>query len=43
MSQTATDELIQHFNNFALVKDKRNIFVGYKDFGEFVEKASNKV
>ena len=41
--QTATDELTQHFNNFALVKDKRNIFAGYKDFGEFVEKASNKV
>ena len=38
--QTATDELTQHFNNFALVKDKRNIFAGYKDFGEFVEKAN---
>ena len=34
--QTATDELIQHFKDFALVKDKRNIFAGYKDFGDYV-------
>lgn len=37
--QTATDELTQHFNNFALVKDKRNIFAGYKDFGDYVAKS----
>ena len=36
--QTATDELTQHFKDFALVKDKRNIFAGYKDFGDFVAK-----
>jgi AAA+ ATPase superfamily predicted ATPase len=36
--QTATNELTQHFNNFALVKDKRNIFAGYKDFGDYVSK-----
>ncbi len=39
--QTATDELSKHFKDFALVKDKRNIFAGYKDFGEFVEKTTN--
>ena len=40
--QTTTDELSNHFKNFALVKDKRNIFAGYKDFAEFLEKTTNQ-
>ncbi len=40
--QTATDELSNHFKDFGLVKDKRNIFAGYKDFAEFLEKTTNK-
>ncbi len=38
--QTATDELTQYFKDFTLVKDKRNIFADYKDFGEFVAKSN---